>query len=413
MAGTIAFVLKGYPRLSESFIAQEILGLERRGLSIAIYSLRRPTDTKVSAICRRIAAPVVYLPEYLRESPALVLRALAAARRRPGFRAACAAFAEDLRRDRTRNRARRFGQALVLAYLLPPHTTQLHAHFIHTPASVARYASLLTGIPFSVSAHAKDIWTTPAWDLEEKLAGCAWAVTCTRVGQGELARLAGAHAPKVRLVYHGLDTARFAAPERARSSRDGGPGADPVGILSVGRLVEKKGYDDLVRALARLPRDLSWRFVHVGGGPDKDALAALARELGVDGRIAWMGSQPQEAVLSHYRASDVFVLASRVAKDGDREGLPNVLMEAQSQGLPCVATRTSAVPELIVAGETGLIVPPGDPDALAAALLVLARDPSLRDRLGAAGQARVVRDFPHEENLDRLKRAFCQPAAAE
>jgi glycosyltransferase involved in cell wall biosynthesis len=405
MAGTIAFVLKGYPRLSESFIAQEIRSLERRGLSIAIYSLRRPTDTQVSAICRQIAAPVTYLPEYLHEQPALVLRAWARARSRPGFRAAASAFAADLRRDCTRNRVRRFGQALVLAELLPKTVTQLHAHFIHTPASVTRYASLLTGIPFSVSAHAKDIWTTPSWDLEEKLSGCLWAVTCTAAGHAELARV-GHDEAKVRLVYHGLDTSRFAPAPRTRALRDGAGQGDPVVILSVGRLVEKKGYDDLVRALARLPRNLAWRFVHVGGGPHKDAMRALARELGVDDRIAWMGSLPQEDVLQHYRAADIFVLASRIAKDGDREGLPNVLMEAQSQGLPCVATNTSAVPELIVDGDTGLIVPPGDCEALARALARVVTDPALRDRLGAAGQARVVRDFPHDANLDRLGHEF-------
>src|SRR5262249_16468445 len=152
------------PRLSESFIAQEILSLERRGMDIEIWSLRRPTDGKVHGIHRAIRAPVRYLPEYVPEEPATGARAMARASRRSGGGGGLAAPGGGLVRDPSRNRVRRFAQAAVLAELLSPRVTQLHAHFLHTPASVARYASLLTGIPWSVSAHAKDIWTTPDWE---------------------------------------------------------------------------------------------------------------------------------------------------------------------------------------------------------------------------------------------------------
>ena len=152
-AGPAVFVVKGYPRLSETFIAQEILALERRGLDIRIVSLRHPTDKDVHPVHREIRAPVSYLPEYLYQEPLRVLRAWRRQRRRPSYRTARAAWLRDLRRDPTPNRIRRFGQALVLADELPAGARRLHAHFLHTPASVARYAALLAGLGWSCSAH--------------------------------------------------------------------------------------------------------------------------------------------------------------------------------------------------------------------------------------------------------------------
>src|SRR5215472_886564 len=142
-AGRVAFVLKGYPRLSETFIAQEILGLEQRGLEILIVSLRRPTDRSMHPVHRRIRATVLYLPEYLYREPRRVWRAWRRQRRRPGYRRARRVWFADLRRDPSPNRVRRFGQALVLAAELPDDVDRLHAHFLHTPASVARYAAVL------------------------------------------------------------------------------------------------------------------------------------------------------------------------------------------------------------------------------------------------------------------------------
>ncbi|MFD0938778.1 hypothetical protein ACFQ12_26775, partial [Methylobacterium trifolii] len=190
----IAIVLKGYPRLSETFIAQELLALEARGLSLDIWSLRHPTETARHPMHAAIRAPVAYLPEYLRHAPVRVLRALAWAARQPRFGRLLALFARDLRRDPNASRLRRLGQALVLARELPETVTHLHAHFLHTPSSVARYAATLTGRGWSFSAHAKDIWTTPDWELSEKLADAAWGVTCTRDGFLRLRELAEASA---------------------------------------------------------------------------------------------------------------------------------------------------------------------------------------------------------------------------
>ena len=415
---SIAIVLKGYPRLSETFIAQEILGLQKRGLKLRIYSLRHPTDPTTHPIHDEISAPVTYLPEYLRQEPLRVVRGWLAARRRPGYRAARRQWLADLRRDRTQNRVRRFGQACVLATELPAGVVRLHAHFLHTPGSVARYAAEMTGLPWSCSAHAKDIWTIPAWEKRDKLRDLDWLVTCTAVGRDHLVSL-GIEEPvsagKVGLVYHGLDLERFPPPADGRPPRDGRDPKDPLVILSVGRAVEKKGYPDLLRALAGLPADLHWRLVHIGGGDLAAALRAEAGRLGLADRIEWRGPQPQDVVLTAYREADVFALASRIADDGDRDGLPNVLMEAQSQELACLATKVSAIPELIRDGETGLLVPPRDPAAMTAALIRLIRDPQLRSRLGRAGANLVRRDFSMERSLDLLadRLAPAYPAAAQ
>ncbi len=401
----IAVILKGYPRLSETFIAQELRELERLGAELRLVSLRHPTDRTCHPVHREITAPVRYLPEYLHQEPRRVLRGLAAARRHPGFARARAAWLRDVRRDPTRNRIRRFGQACVLAAELEPDVTHLYAHFLHTPASVARYAALMLDLPWSCSAHAKDIWTTPDWELADKLAGLEWAVTCSAAGRDRLQALAPAP-DRVGLVYHGLDLDRFPPPPGDRPPRDGSAAPGPVVILSVGRAVEKKGYDDLLDALARLDPDLCWRLRHIGGGSLCRRLKAQAAQLGIAGRIDWLGAQPQESVLDEMRDADMFVLASKIAADGDRDGLPNVLMEAQSQGLAVLATEVSAIPELIIDRRTGILVPPGDRDALARDLTQLIRDAALRRRLGQAGAARVRESFSLAANIEGIARRF-------
>jgi glycosyltransferase involved in cell wall biosynthesis len=403
--GRVAFVLKGYPRLSETFIAQEILGLEERGLEILVVSLRHPTDRTAHPVHHAIRAALLYLPEYLYQEPRRVLNGWRRARRLAGYRRALAAWLADLLRDPTPNRVRRFGQALVLAAELPADIVRLHAHFLHTPASVARYAALLSGLDWSVSAHAKDIWTLPAWEKRVKLAEASWVVTCTKTGRRHLASLA-ASPGAVRLCYHGLDLERFGPAPRRAAGNDGSLPDHPVVLLSVGRAVAKKGYDDLLAALALLPAGLQWRFVHIGGGALAAVLRDKAQRLGLSRRIEWRGALPQPDVLAAYREADLFVLASKVVEDGDRDGLPNVLLEAQSQRLACISTNVSAIPELIETGVTGVLTPPGDPHALAQALTDLIRHPAARARLGAAAERRVRSRFSLAPGIDMLALQF-------
>ena len=416
----IAVVLKGYPRLSETFIAQELRGLETAGQPLLLISMRHPTDTARHPVHDEIEAPVSYLPEYLYQEPRRVLAAWWGMRRREGYRRVRNRFLRHLLKDFTPNRMRRFGQGLVLAFELPRQVRRIHAHFLHTPASVADYAAQLTGCEWSYSAHAKDIWQTAEWEKREKLARALWGVTCTRFGYEHLrALMPPGREDDIELVYHGLDLERFPPPpDRTGPARDGRDGRHPVIIASVGRAVPKKGYDILLEALARLPADLAWEFRHAGGGQLTADLKAQAERLGIATRITWLGARPQGDVIACLRGADIFALASRIATDGDRDGLPNVLMEAQSQALPCVATNVAGIPEFLIDERTGLLVPPEDPAALSAALARAIGDPDLRARLGAAGYRRLVDEFSFDRCFARLGARFgleaeAAPAAAE
>ncbi|MGE0238424.1 MAG: glycosyltransferase family 4 protein [Parvibaculaceae bacterium] len=401
----IVIVLKGYPRLSETFIAQELRGLELSGLELFLVSLRQPTDEKRHPVHDEIEARVAYLPEYLHDDPWRILRSWWRARRLAKYAEARNAFLADLRRDPTRNRWRRFGQALVLAAEFPADADWLHAHFLHTPAAVTRYASMALGIGWSCSAHAKDIWTSPDWDLADKLGDARFVATCTKAGFDKLRSLSSDPA-RIHLSYHGLDLERFGRFTGERPARDGSDPAHPVILTSVGRAVEKKGYSVLLQALALLPETLAWRFVHIGGGELLGQLKAEAEALGLTRRIDWLGSRAQNEVLAQYRASDLFVLPCRIASDGDRDGLPNVLVEASSQRLACVSTTISGVPELLSDDIDGLLVPPDDPQSLSAALMRAIREPGLRGRLGDAAEKRVRQAFDHTASIAQLGQLF-------
>jgi len=399
----IAVVVKGYPRLSETFIAQEILGLERRGIGILIVALRKPYDPFIHDLHRQISADVLYLPEYVRDDPARVGRAKRWAQKQPTYDAAKALFDKDFAQQPNADRRRRWAQGCVLAHELPDDIAWIYSHYLHTPCSAARYGAHLSGRRWSFSAHAKDIWTSPDWDLKTKINDSAWGVTCTAVNERYLNGLADDPA-KVELLYHGLDFSGFPEPAGTPSDRDGN--SAPVRLVSVGRAVEKKGYDDLLAALAKLPAPLNWHFTHIGGGELSEDLKAMAEGLGLADRITWRGAQPREEVISACRDADLFVLPSKLAKSGDRDGLPNVLMEAQSMGLCCLSTKVSAIPELILDGETGVLVDPGAPDQLAEAMGRLIAAPALRHTLGLAAAKRVRSEFSTDPGLDRLAEKF-------
>jgi len=401
MSPRLAIVLKGYPRLSETFIAQEIRALELRGFKLCIFSLRHPYDPASHPIHGEIEAPVYYLPEYVHDDPLRVLNAALRLCWKGGFWRALVSFGADLLHEPTRNRMRRFAQALVMAREMPASVEHYYVHFMHTPASVGYYASIINRQSWSISAHAKDIWTISERELRKKLAACDWIVTCTAANSSYLSSLSTV-ADKVTLLYHGLDFTRFDRNEALASKRDGSDADNVVRLISVGRAVDKKGYEILLAALAELPSTLNWRFVHIGGGELFEALQAQARELGLDDRIDWLGALPQTEVLAQYRNADLFVLPSKISADGDRDGLPNVLMEAQSQGLACLSTNISGIPELIVHAESGWLVEQKDVGELARALEQLIADPELRARLAQAGFTRVREEFSMERGIDKL-----------
>jgi glycosyltransferase involved in cell wall biosynthesis len=402
----LAVVVKGWPRLSETFIAQELVALEEAGLEFEIWSLRHPTDKKTHPLHHRLQAVVKYLPEYLRDDAGRVARAMGIAADLPGFDAAAEIYTADLARDDTVNRRRRWGQACVMAAELPDDVAGIYAHFLHTPASVARYAAVLRGIPWSFSAHAKDIWTSPEWELREKLSasdsGAAFGVTCTAFGAAHLQDLA-ADPSRVDLVYHGLDLSRFPSPPvRKIRAKD-----DRFTMMSVGRLVEKKGFDNLIDALALLPKALDWHWTHIGGGPLDEYMWSRADNAGLASRIIWRGSCDQPEVVTAMRESDLFVLPSRVAADGDRDGLPNVLMEAASQKLPILSTPVSAIPEFVASGQHGILSDDA-PVALASAMMQFANRPDIGPAMADQAYVRLKSDFTMAPGIAHLHQRLTQ-----
>ncbi len=408
----LAVLVKGWPRLSETFIAQELVALQDAGHTFDIWSLRHPTDTKRHPLHDRFTGRVHYLPEYLYQEPQRVWSARAIAQGLPGYAEAYRVWRQDLRRDPTHNRIRRFGQACVLAAELPGDTRALYAHFMHTPSSVARYASIMRGVPWSFSAHAKDIWTSPDWEKREKLQaathGAAFGATCTAIGAKHLRGLADTP-DRVDLIYHGLDLGRFPSPpERALRDANG-----PFHMISVGRLVEKKGFDRLIAAFALLPRTLDWHWTHIGGGGLGQALQDQAKAAGVAHRIIWKGACDQPEVIAAMRDADLFVLPSRIADDGDRDGLPNVLMEAASQNLPILSTPVSAIPEFIETGTHG-VLSKDDPTALAEAMAQMAAQPAKTAQMAQAAYDRLLAEFRMDPGIARLSErlsALCTDAA--
>lgn len=399
-ASPLAVVVKGWPRLSETFIAQELVALEKAGHQFDIWSLRHPTDVKRHPLHDQLQARVFYLPEYLYQEPERVWRARAIAQKLPGYGAAYAIWRADLVRDPNTNRIRRFGQACVLAAECPAQA--FYAHFLHTPSSVARYAAIMRGVPWAFSAHAKDIWTSPEWEKREKLSpdshGATFGATCTAFGAQYLRSLTD-DPSRVDLVYHGLDLTRFPDPAPRQSRKV----TDPLRLLSVGRLVEKKGFDNLIAAFAMLPKSLNWTWTHIGGGELGATLQKQAELAGVAHRITWCGACDQPQVIAAMQAADLFVLPSRIASDGDRDGLPNVLMEAASQRLPILSTPVSAIPEFIETGVHGLLVPE-DTIALAGAIATIAQTPDQAAQRADAALVRLRTDFSMAPGIRMLSK---------
>jgi glycosyltransferase involved in cell wall biosynthesis len=395
----VCVIVHAWPRLSMTFVAQELVGLEREGLELWIGTYGAPDKIR-HPIHDQLRADVHRLPG---GGPGLgrFLQAWRKVRHTPGYGDALQLFRREFRSGRKKRQWRAFARGVIIAAEMPRDIRAVYVHFIGSSATVARYAAMISGVPLAASAHARDIWTSSEADICAKLAAMRWCTTCTTVGADRLRELAD-DPDKVHLIYHGLSFDRFPNEPPKRSNADGSDPADPVRILSVGRAVEKKGFDVLLNALAALPADLHWRWTHVGDGKIIDDLRRRAEELGLSGQIEWLGARDQQAVIELYRTCDLFALPCREASDGDRDGLPNVLMEAQSQALACLSTSFSEIPELIVDGETGVLVPPGEAPPLTAALERLMRSPAQRERLGMAGYRRVRSRFESDSGIRQI-----------
>jgi glycosyltransferase involved in cell wall biosynthesis len=418
-AGEIGYILKSYPRMSETFIANEIYLLEKLGLKLRLFSILDLTDPQRHAVVEATRAPVHYLPQVtsLNEAPLFAWLRLNAPKffgsHWPLFKARPLSYVQTLFaalrlafKQRTSVAIKEFLQAGYIAQQVLAIGTirHLHAHFCHTATTVAMFASQLCGLPFSFTAHAKDIYVrelNPGDLLQTKLRRAKFVVTCTKANQAHLAALGASDTP-IHTIYHGLDTRQFVP--RAVTMEE--PAA-PL-LLAVGRLVEKKGFPFLLEA-CRLLKDRDQQFhCHIVGGTGarEQQIVSMIEELGLTDTVVLRPAVTQEELQQVYQQATLFVLPCQIAENNDRDGIPNVLVEAMAVGLPVISTNISGIPELIEHGVSGWLVPQRDAHALAAAIAELLAAPALRQKLGRAARAKVCRLFNAEANILALHRLF-------
>ncbi|MDF1593835.1 MAG: glycosyltransferase family 4 protein [Desulfobacterales bacterium] len=368
--------------------------------------MRRPRERFTHQSVGKIRATVDYLPHSLfLYFPKLLYHNLLLAFKRPDrFKRALNTAIRRLLRNRKIATIKHLFQAVYLVHRLLPDSgvTHLHAHFAHSPTSVAMFAGLLADLPFSFTAHAKDIYTSDSEQLREKVALAKFVVTCTEYNKRFLLETAHGGDTPVHRIYHGIDLELFSNDAEPRKKT--GP---PHNIVTVARITPKKGLATVYKALQLLcDQGASLRHTLIGDGEDRKEILKLITELGLNGVAKCLGTQPHEVVLAHYRRADLFVLGCEIAKNGDRDGIPNVLLECMAMGVPVVATRVSAIPELIEDGKTGLLVPPGQPDKMARAIDRLLTDDDLRNRIIPAARKRVVEQFNNRVLIEDLAGRF-------
>jgi glycosyltransferase involved in cell wall biosynthesis len=423
----IAYVLKAFGRTSETFITNEIYLLEQCGVPLHIFSMKTLAGEKKHGRLNAIQSHVTYLPETEELSDASLTGwmwrnsgAFADAHwrlLRRDARSYLLALSEAVRMSfRYRQGGsltprkvflKEFLQAgfIADALLQDPRIAHIHAHFCHGATTVAMFASRLSGIPFSFTAHAKDIYLqelNPGDLLPTKMRRAEFVLTCTGANKKHLDGLRPDEAAEVHAIYHGLDTHLF-APVRARE------GAKPR-ILSVGRFVEKKGFTYLVEACAVLrERGVDFECLIVGGaGEAQPAVVTRIAELNLGELVRLRNAVTQEELRSIYSESSIFALPCQILDNGDRDGIPNVLAEAMAMQLAVVSTDVSGIPEIVDSGRNGMLVPPRDVEALADALAALLQDPVRRRMLGAAARSTILEVFDSKTNTVRLARMFAE-----
>ena len=398
MTGRVVYLVRSWPRLSQTFIVNEVLALERRGVQLDIVSMVRSGESVVQPQVADVQAPVSYLDEPERRgrlhrsvfsaAPGRYMSALALVLRRPGLAAGygdCTAL-------------ECFDHAVwVAAHIRMTRATHVHAHFAHDPALVGMLAAMMADVPFSFTGHARDLYQIPARSLAARAARAATLVTCCEANVTYLHETlaAGTRIP-VEVIHHGVDLSKFVPAE--------GHTNDVPVLVSVGRMVEKKGFDDLFRALASVQSPYLLRIY--GDGPLWDHLVALRDELGLDGRVELMGSRNSDEIVAALGAADAFVITPTQTEDGDRDGIPNVLVEAMACGLPVVTTTAGGITELVEHDGNGLLCDPEDVGAIARAVEAVIADPDLRRRLGAAGRRTVESDYDVNSAAERLETIY-------
>ena len=403
----IGYLLKRYPRLSETFILNEMRALERLGTQLHVFSLMRPEEALSHPAVKELQAPVTYFPEtWAAKIPAVAKAHATMSWAAPSryLHAAGLALWWSIRSRRPFAVWKQFLRSGYMAVACRRQQIQhLHAHFANAPATVARLVSVMCNIPYSFTTHAKDLYLTPQKVMRRRIGSASFVLTCTRHNLEYLQSfLPQQDWHKIHLVYHGIDLAAFPFP-----AADAKTGTDAKGtaqripivlsaplILSVGRLVPKKGLNDLISACQLLKaRGVEFRCAIVGEGPLRGELESQISKLGLESTVTLLGAMAHDRLVALYGQANVFALSPRVMEDGDRDGIPNVLAEAMAAGLPVVSTCVSGIPELVENGRTGLLVGPKDPAALADAVERLLRDPKKGQRLAVAARRKMENSF--------------------
>lgn len=393
----IAYVVKRYPRFSETFIVNEILAHERAGVEIEIFALLPSEDSHFQDLLSEVRAPVTFLPRKVWKASDFWDRVQAAAAgATKGYASLCDAQGMALRD---------VAQGFELSRLVRDRgVTHLHAHFASASTSVARLAAQLAGITYSFTAHAKDIFheDVDRAELRRKFKAAAASITVSDYNFDVLNAEFGRDADGLRRIYNGLDLKKFPyAAARPPSNT----------ILAVGRLVEKKGFADLIDACAILRgRGIGFDCQIVGTGEIEGVLREKLDSLELNDSVTLTGALPQRQVKSMLQRAAVFAAPCVVGEDGNRDGLPTVLLEAMAMGTPCVSTPVTGIPEILSHNDTGLLVNCADPNALAGAIEKLLRDRSLASQLARSARALIEQQFDIDINAHVMREMFREVA---
>lgn len=396
--GTIGYVLKRFPVLSETFILNEILALERQGVPIHIFSLERPNDPRFHEDLPKLKAQISYVPDMMTPKTLLHQAQQASKVYKGRYRDALAYTATKV----NPSLMYRFLQACYVAN----HARRLgigrfHAHFATRPTTVACLAARITGLPYTFTAHAMDIFkeNLSKKALERKIRDAELVVTVSEYNRAYLAQFAGEQPEKILRIYNGIDLTKF--------SPNGVFTPPTFTMLCVARLVEKKGLPTLVEACKILrDRGVSFRCLIVGKGALRTRLESLINELQLQDAVSLLGALSQLEVRDRYREAQLFVLPCTTGADGNRDGLPVSIVEALACGLPVVSTPVTGIPEVVKHGINGLLVPVDSPVALADALQRAIEDASLYDHLRRNARFSVACDFDMDRTTTQLNSLF-------
>ncbi len=401
----LAMILKGYPRISETFISNEIRLLEQRGVKIHIISMRKPREEFTHKSISEIKAEVSYLPSTVEGCLEELFGStdMDAGLKDPRY---SKEIEFTNRIDKIWKVYRDTGSEASFKHMLQAEFIvekvlpgsdifHFHAHFAHSPCSVARNASRLSGLPFSFTAHAKDIYTQKPEKVTAKISEAKFAVTCTGYNCDYLQSIAPEGKP-IHKVYHGIDLNLFNSEKKHTSDA-------PYEIFTVARFTEKKGLPTVFQALKKLDeKGIDFSYKIVGDGDEREQTLAILEELGLSEKCTWLGTKTHEEVLELYRQADLFAIGCKIAENGDRDGIPNVLAESMAMSVPVVATTVSGIPELVEHGKTGLLVESGDYEAMAEAMEKMLTDQEFRQSVIPAAKERVHEIFDNRYWINKL-----------